>query len=552
MSFNPRNRRHVHELTTALDISYRELEPFRRFNYRSILQYVGSNYGNELQHYNNVRQRERVPINFVQLAVFTYQNALAAQQPRACVDAMFADRQEMASRLGMALNFTANEINVGQMCKEVVLQAMFAQGCVRTGIEPDNKLGRPIRGHYTNQNQFYAEPVSIDNYVHDTSVERYEQCRFVGDTFYMNYEDFMECGLFKNRKKVKPINKAGLERNTHGELKAREISRYNSLGDHDFNEQVAIRHVWLPFDNLIVYVPDYDSGEQVILRTDDYEGSERGPYHRLNFGEVPDNVMGLCPSTAWIDMHELANQLFLKFSRQSLRQKSVLGVTPGGKDDGMQIKRAKDGEIIMLRDPKNAQEYRFGGPDAQIQGAIMQVQDLFNYMSGNIDAIGGLGQTADTATQSMMIGRGANQRVNQMRQTYVDFKEGDFLDFNVNIDVSSTMPSDPQTKLQILAQSMQQYILPMMPFIQQQGGVLDMQLLTERIAHWTGLKELKDIVKFINPAQQGQQQQGQQTNQPREYIRRNIGSGGGNRAGQDPMQPQQMRGAQTQTQRYAG
>jgi hypothetical protein len=294
-----------------------------------------------------------------------------------------------------------------------------------------------------------------------------------------------------------------------------------------------------------------------------------------------------------LDMHELANQLFLKFSRQSLRQKSVLGVTPGGKDDGMQIKRAKDGEIITLRDPKNAQEYRFGGPDAQIQGAIMQVQDLFNYMSGNIDAIGGLGQTADTATQSMMIGRGANQRVNQMRQTYVDFmqgiyedmadsiwndplieidmvkttpishievpvrfsaetKEGDFLDFNVNIDVSSTMPSDPQTKLQILAQSMQQYILPMMPFIQQQGGVLDMQLLTERISHWTGLKELKDIVKFINPAQQGQQQQGQQTNQPREYIRRNIGSGGGNRAGQDPMQPQQMRGAQTQTQRYAG
>lgn len=51
---------------------------------------------------------------------------------------------------------------------------------------------------------------------------------------------------------------------------------------------------------------------------------------------------------------------------------------------------SNDGETLRLDNPDRAREYRFGGIDQPSLAFLLQVKDLFVYLGGNLDSLGGL------------------------------------------------------------------------------------------------------------------------------------------------------------------
>jgi len=68
----------------------------------------------------------------------------------------------------------------------------------------------------------------------------------------------------------------------------------------------------------------------------------------------------------------------------------------------------------------------------------------------------------------------------------------------------------PALKLQRLGLIMQNYVIPMMPEIQRQGGHVDVQAILDLVAKYADFKELRDIVFFMEPGAMGEQQVRQQ------------------------------------------
>ncbi len=75
-------------------------------------------------------------------------------------------------------------------------------------------------------------------------------------------------------------------------------------------------------------------------------------------------------------------------------------------------------------------------------------------------------------------------------------RDGDFLDYNFDIDVYSMQDDSPSTKLQKIGMALERYVIPMMPFIQQQGGQIDVQELLSIVGQLGNVPELSNIVRF--------------------------------------------------------
>ena len=116
-------------------------------------------------------------------------------------------------------------------------------------------------------------------------------------------------------------------------------------------------------------------------------------------------------------------------------------------------------------------------------------------------------------------------------------REGNFLDYNFEIDVFSMQFQSPSSKVQKLNEIVMGLVLPMAQLIMQQGGMVDFFALMKIYADLLNLPELMDIVKFSVPM--GNEQGGvsaisevpKSPTSTRNYVRHNTGG-----QGNDPMQ----------------
>lgn len=113
-----------------------------------------------------------------------------------------------------------------------------------------------------------------------------------------------------------------------------------------------------------------------------------------------------------------------------------------------------------------------------------------------------------------------------------DEREGEFEDYSFDVDVYNLPYMTPQQRLQQIQQVLIQVIAPMMPFLQQQGGTIDMQQLISVFSELMGEPRLLDIVQFAVPM--GADEEGGVSGQDavrkppsgtREYVRRNVSEG---------------------------
>jgi len=566
-------------LSEAIMFSRRKMQPFRENRLKAIRQYVGTNYSDH-------GSDDKVPINLLEQAINIYRRMVAATRPQALVRTKNSELKTEAADFETIVNHTLDEIGFEETLQRWVLDSMFGLGVVKVGLSP-GRAGE-IDGFTHDVGQVFVDNVDFEDFCFDMTAKRWDQVQFCGNRYTLPYEMVMDLKLFGDKPVIanpyhRSTNEQGDERvgtlQTGGE----------SLGTEQYMPTIELWDVWLPYENVIVTVQaDTHSGgfyNNEPLQVIDWAGPECGPYHLLSMGDVPGNIMPLSPASLLIDLHELVNRLFRKLGRQAERQKTLTVVSGGAEEDGRRIVNASDGDTILSDRPEATKEMKFGGVDSPSLAFMIQLKDMFSYLGGNLDSLGGLAPSAKSGKHDSLLKQSASVRIDDMQarttnavrkviesisdyiyydpapstrvyrdipnsdlSVKVDFdpeiREGDFLDYAIDIAPYSMQSNSPSERLQIINQMMQQIVMPMSQQLQQRGIVPDMDRYMEILAKYSHMSELGEILKVADFAEKETMQEmaemgGKGSQGPskapvteRRYVRENV-SMGGTRAGRD-------------------
>ena len=526
--FNPNNPKHIKRLLEAARHSRKQLQPFRKHRFDAIQQYVGYNY-------SDTGAREIVPANLLELAVSIYVRQLVAANPQVLISTPHRELKASAVNRELAINHLIKEIRLQKTIEEFVLDAMFSVGIVKVGMVKSGVI--EIEGFPYDVGQPYAGVVSLDDWVVDMSAKRYEEAAYSGNRYRVLYDEIMESDAYMNTEKLQPTLKK--EMNIEGEQKAESISQGTAQYDRDeYQDYVDLWDYWLPKEGLIITVPADDGNEHAQpIRIVEWAGPESGPYHLLGFGEVSDSIMPLSPVALWRDFHDLSNEIFRKLGRQAKRQKESLVYQGTSAEDAERQVNSLDGEAIREDTPGATRVLTYGGPNQINLAFLMQMMNMFNRFSGNLDTLGGLAAQSETLGQDKLLTESASKRVQAMQDRVtgvvkevisslswqlvndpliqlpltkripgvdqsIDFVfsaeslEGDFDDYNYDIEPFSMQYKSPATRLNTINVLMQNTVIPAIPMMGEQGIQINWDGYMRMVAKLTGMVELEDLLIF--------------------------------------------------------
>lgn len=527
-------------LLEAVQQSRDRMQPFREQRLAAVRAFVGSNYG-------EMSSDDKVPLNLMQMAVNIYRRQVAARAPQAMIIARDPRLAATADDFELALNWLIREIDLESAISRWVIDAMFSIGVMKVGISPGNQA--EIEGILHDAGRPFADVVDFDDFVFDMNAKSWDLCQFVGNKYTLPYEMAKEMKLFGDEELTPTILS---DYNEGGDEKVSILQTGGTWNpNRGYMDLVELWDLWLPYDNLFVTVQVVDNsgidGGKVI-RVVEWDGPEIGPYHILSFGDVPGNIMPLPPAQAMLDLHDASNRVFRKLVRQADRQKTLTIVASGAEEDGRRIVDANDGDTIKSDNPQATKEARYGGPDAASIAFLLQLKDLFVYLGGNLDALGGLGRQANTVGQESLISRSANMLIADMQDRTTtavrkviesladylwndplmapkvlkkigntglsipvefsqDMREGDLLDYMVEIAPYSMQSRTPTERLQTLQQLMTQFVIPLAPQLQQRGIGINMDQFLEIMAKYSNLPEMQSIIERIPQQEMAMMQQ---------------------------------------------
>ena len=555
------------KLRDSVAWSRRKLEPYQQNRVKAIREYVG-------KHYSNDGSMLAVPVNLISLAVDIYTRQLAAKSPKAKVVTSHMQLKPSAALLEMAVNRLVDDIKLGDTITRVVKDEMFGYCVCKLGLNKSDTL--EVGGFMHDVGQPFCDHVDIDDWVMDMSARKFEQVSYMGDRYELPTEQAKE--LYGA-----DISETRYVGHTeHGTERASAIGSGTDTDIDRIRPRTVFQDLWFPEQGLLMTFPLDDSQELLDpVNEIEWDGPEHGPYHFLGYNYVPGNLMPLPPVALMKDMHDLVNMAFRKMGRQAEREKTFLKVSRGDEEDAETVKNASDGEVVALNNVQACEEQHTGGVNPQTFALAIQMKDMFSYMAGNLDSLGGLSPQAETYKQDKLLSDSASERIKEMQDQTEKFaanvmrdlswylwqdplielpmtrrvnaggisleipvtwtpeqREGDFLDYNVKIEPYSMKHVTPQERLSTVMNTVQTVLLPMAPMLEQQGIVLNIDALLKMIAEYSNVSEIADIIQYMDPERQ-QQSTGSPVGEPprkppfsqREYIRTNRP--GGTREGKD-------------------
>jgi hypothetical protein len=544
--FNPSDRRSLDRLARAVDFSRYRLQPFREQRLAALRHFVGAHYG-----YSGSPQR--VPLNLLQLAVNIYLRQLVARAPRAMVSTRDPQLKPVAADMQAWMDRASDGMRLGESLRVCVLNALFSIGIMKVGEAHVGDID--ILGTTQHVGQPFAEPVDLDDWVHDITAKRFDQVQFCGNRYRVSLEEAQDNPLFDKQARQQLSAQTRFAYNERGDTRTQTLSQSTMQLYDELQEHVELWDLWLPREKLVLVMPYQDSIDGGFagvkpLHVIEWRGPTDGPFLTLSYCDVPNNVMPAAPVQAWQDLHELVNTLWRKLARQGERQKTILGVMGSATDDAERINRTSDGEATRVDFPDRCKELSFGGIRPENLAATIQAKDLFVYMAGNLDSLGGLSPQAQTLGQDELLNKNSAAQVAEMQDrtiafthdcykrlawhwwtnpllTYEAVRQAAGMDIPVSItpqmrqvpyekldfqiDPYSMQHSTPQTRLAATMQVLQQVIMPALPMMKEQGVSLKWPALLEMISKFGNLPELGDILAVGPPPdQQGPMQIAQQ------------------------------------------
>ena len=576
----------VSRLVTAFDHSRRKLLPFRERRLSMIRQFVGGAW-------SDGGAPDKVPVNFLEMALNIYRRQVAAKAPRIMVRSRDGDNIPFADDIEIAVNLALDDMRFDDTMRRWVLEAMFGMGVLKVGLAPSDK--KEILGFTHDPGQPFTDVVDFEDFVFDITAKRWDQIQFCGNRYALPIEAVKDLKMFPGGKLVK------YERRTSNEQGDEKISNMvddgGSYGEESYMDLVELWDIWLPYESVVATFqagPDGGIDTREPLRKVEWEGPECGPYHLLSFGDVPGQIMPLPPAALMIDLHELGNRVFRKLGRQADRQKTVTLVASGNQEDGRRLTIANDGDAISVDRPEAAKEIRYGGVDQATLAFFQQLRQLTSYFGGNLETLGGLNNATNTASQEQLVKDQATMRIADMQERATsaatevikaisyymwsdpvreyrvrkqipgtdmaisttikpERRAGEFLDYAIEIVPFSMQSRTPAERLQTAMQVMQTFVVPLAPLLQQRGLVPDIESFLKMSAELSGAPEVLELVTKVEPQemQQGPPAQGagagggqRPASTTRNYVR--ADRGGDSISQQDQAIAQMMQAASAQ------
>lgn len=563
MAFDAQNPQHLVKLRDSMLWSRNKLRSFHTKYKETLEQYVGHHYGDH-------GTADRVPINMLRMAVDVYSRQLAAKEPRVLALTFDQKLKAKARKLEAATNKVLRQIDLGTTMRTVVKSAMFMMGVVKIGISTEGDgqsfgmdAGVP-----------YVDPVLFDDWLHDMTARKSGEWDWCGNRYRVPL-DWAKSNQYYNQEAVQRLTQPdGQYEDLFGEPRSHHLSQGDGLLADEYQSHVELWDIYFQNEKILVTLPA--EGDGPALRVQQWEGPPKGPYRWVMFGAVPGNVMPSPPAQMWIDNHDLLNRLFLKLGRQAERQKTVTfasGVATSNKR-GERIMDAADGQVINSDDPNSVKEISMGGVDPQNMAFSMELRNIFSYMAGNLDAIAGLSQQAETLGQERIIKGSASELMGDMADTVLRFAEevvsdvawwlytdpvsnipieislpkyeqsiptmwkpkdrveGRFTAYDLRVEPYSMTPQSPSQRMNTAFQIIMQIIQPFQQQLMQQGIEVDVEALVQMAAKYADLPELLDIFKRggMGLSLPGMEHgEGNVTKPPvtqRNYTRQSVGTGG--------------------------
>lgn len=389
-------------LKDAIEPNQKQLKPFRDELAEALKAYTGPHYGKQAS--------DDRPINMLQLSVESLLQQLSSRAPQALCFTHRTELKSAAIELELALNFALKKMKFEQEHRLWVLSAIFCIGIMEVGL--DIVDSPEIDGEDLPITEVFCETIMFDDFVFDTTATKWDrrQVSFWGHKYRMSLAEARKDKSFDQeaREALKAIENESSQRGTD------RISKPdgNTHGDQ-FTEMCEIWQIFVPEENEVLTF-SVDGGDKP-LKTVEWHGPKRGPYHMVGFNPVLNNIMPLAPVANWIALDDLENKLYTKLGEQASRQKTI-GITDlQGVQDGQQIIKTSDGDVIAVGNPNAFKEASFGGVNQQTLGFALNVKSMADFIMGNLSAQMGLGASANTLGQEQLIKQATSVRIGSMQ-----------------------------------------------------------------------------------------------------------------------------------------
>lgn len=465
------------------------------------------------------------PLNLIDRGVQILAPFLVSNNPKVMVDAKRGIKinKPFARTFELALEYVLNEIRFAQnTLRPLVINSLFSMGITKTGIcKSDIEL--EVGGYWHDTYQPYCDNIDFEDYIGDVAARRREEMDFEGHRYRVDFDFVRECGLFKNIDGLKPLNNL-YSADTKPEMIAKKDAR--GWEYRDIHPKTELIDLWIPKENIIVTIPPRGQGTK-ILRTVEYEGPEGGPYDILGYRYFPDSIVPIPPVWTWLDLNNVINKLVARMRTQAERQKDIVVYGLGAAEDAERIRTAKDGDVVGIRNTDEIKPVSFGGPNESLYPFVQYLEQQYSITGGNLYIIGGRQSQAETLGQEQMLQANASkqledmvERVQQVTKNIIqkiawyvwsdpaiqipvikeaggikieeiyskDAQEGDFLDYNFDIEPYSLQKLSPEMRYQRLLQLVSQIVLPTAQMSAAQGNMLNVDGLLEEFVRFLDVR----------------------------------------------------------------
>lgn len=566
------------KLKNRVKDSYEQLSPKRKQRLATIQQYLGA-----VSAGSNTQDEETL-VNMLDQMAEVYMQKLASGNPQCLVLTNKLGFRANARYFQLSLNYVMRHIGFREALKIGVLESLFSMMIMKCGVERPEVAQRNYP--FDVSAMPFVEAVWFEDWVHDTTVTRLDQCRFYGDKYEMSKED-LRADPRNDQEVVEQLDQGPPNALDHGgQDSATDLGgKQSSFGAEQDKDRVWLWDIYMPRKNLVVTFAI--NGGDKPLRVIKWDGPPTGPYRVGRYKLVPNQVMPKPPAVDGAPLAKLHNRLFTKLGRQASRQKVVGFATMAAGKDAEAIVRAEDGQVLNVMHPEAVRQMAFGGIDQGNLTFAQVVKQEANLEWGNIDALGGLSTSADTLGQEQLLQGGASGRIQAMQivvhevtvglmrdigwylwndplvrvevtdkipkstvtvgvqwpvqqqpdGSQHDLRQGEYNDLNFEIVPYSMTEKPPEQRMGMLRQIWQQDLLPIAPILQAQGITLDAQAYVGLLEEYSGLPELSSVIQMSQtPAQPDEEPANTGPMKPpvttRTYDNRGSGGGGQDSIGQ--------------------
>lgn len=580
-------RERYQRLCSAMRDDRKVLEPYRKNFNKAMRAYAGA-------HWSERAADKEQPLNMLDMFVRAWTRGLVPKNPRWHLSTWTQKAEKQVKQAEQWANDEAETQRLDRVYRRCVFNALFGLGILKVDLATPEEAS--LTGFKQRAGVPFIKNVGFQDWVGDMHAHCFEEMAYEGHRFRVPLAAVVDSRRYKEEGRRNLLASLDMRYEEDGDEKTSHIGRNDYDFTEEFEEMVDLWWVFTRRDRRQIVmaaphggVPGGEDGA-VVLLDKEWFGPPAGPFYYLELGMAPDsNPLPKAPGMDLVFPNEVINNLGRKLIGQAGRQKTLTVGRAGQDADADTVRKANDGDVVLVQDPEAVKELRTGGPDAANFQLFDYLTTKFDMQAGNLSTLLGLQAMAKTAKQEGLLDENSSRTMQDLQETTLSFisdSGGAWLwwwwhhpkmvmrtqrevpgfpqytrtrhlfpndrglrenpgfrgqmrtakwgrDFRVKVDPYSMQFTTPQAKANRLTGHMMQMILPVIGALKQQGMEPDWDYFFETLARYEDFPELKRLLQTaelppegVGGAAEGAGAGGPKVGGPREYVRKSEGQGG--------------------------